>query len=114
MRWLIAFILCLVGAFAINYFLPIWWGFAPVAFVIGVLVKPEKAFNCGVISIFVLWFFWGFYLDTKNESILSSSMAEILPMGGSGIALLCLGAAIAAIIGGFAMMGGKYLVHKKK
>lgn len=114
MRWIIAFILCLVGAFALSYFIPIWWAFAPMAFVIGVLVKPDKAFSCGCISIFVLWFFWGFYLDTKNESILSSSMAEILPLGGSSISLLALGAAIAAIISGFAMLGGKYLVMKKK
>ena len=94
-----------------GIYIPLWWLFAVAAFLVAVLVhqKPVKAFWSGFLSLFLLWGGLAWWIDIKNESILSFKMAEILPFGGSSALLILVTGLMGGLIAGFAAMAGSYL-----
>ncbi len=112
MKFIIALLLTMLLSFAAGLFevFP-WWSFAICAFVVAIAVhqKAGKAFLAAFIALFLLWGGLAFYKDAQNEHILSTKIANVLPLGGSYILLIIVTALIGALVAGFAAIAGSYL-----
>lgn len=108
MKFLVALLLTLMLAFIAGLFLP-WWSIALVAFLVATLViqGPGRAFLAGFFALFMLWGVLAWWIDIKNESILSMKIAELLGVGQPSL-LVLLTAVVAALVGGLAAMSGSY------
>lgn len=97
-------------SFICGLFLP-WWTIALVAFLVSVLIPqtPPRAFLSGFIGIFLLWGGMALGIDLANESILSTRVAGILPLGGSSYALIVVTALVGALVGGGGSLTAAYL-----
>jgi len=110
MRLLLTILLTAALGFIAGKFLP-WWSIAIVAFVVALLLPQGlgKSFLSGFLGIFILWTIIALWIDINNESILSSKIAELFPLGGSSGLLLLVGALVGGLVGGFAAMSGASL-----
>src|SRR5215210_1569071 len=102
MKVLVAMILTALLSFIGGLYLP-WWNIA-IAACISILLIPissGKAFLSGFLGVFVLWALLAWWIDIKNEGILSKRVAEIFPLGGSSFLLILVTAFIGALVGGF-------------
>src|SRR5688572_4627147 len=115
MKFLLATILTTLFAFISGLFLP-WWLIAIVAFLVALLIKqsPGRSFLSGFIALFLLWSLLAFWIDLKNESILSRKVAQLFSLGESSIALVLITGLIGALVAGFAAMSGAALHPKKR
>ncbi|MGV3529222.1 MAG: hypothetical protein ACO1OO_10035 [Flavisolibacter sp.] len=107
MRFLLAVLLIMVFSFLAGIFLP-WWSLAIVAFLVALLLVQRILFSflAGFTGIFLLWAILSFWIDLKNEHILSQKIALIFPLGGSSVLLILVTAFVGALVGGFAAMAG--------
>lgn len=110
MKFLTATILTAILAFISGLFLP-WWGIAITSLLVAVLVhqKVGKAFLSGLLGVFLLWVGLAWWIDMKNNGILSKKIATILPLGGNTILLILVTGLIGGLIAGFAAMSGSFL-----
>lgn len=110
MKFLTATILTAILAFISGLFLP-WWGIAVTSLLVAVLVhqKAGKAFLSGLLGVFLLWAGLAWWIDMKNNGILSKKIATILPLGGNSILLILVTGIIGGLIAGFAAMSGSFL-----
>jgi len=110
MKFLTATILTAILAFISGLFLP-WWGMAITSLLVAVLVhqKAGKAFFSGLLGVFLLWAGLAWWIDMKNNGILSKKIATILPLGGNTILLIGVTGLIGGLIAGFAAMSGSFL-----
>jgi hypothetical protein len=92
-----------------------WWIIAVAAFIIAILVhhRPGRAFLSGLLGVFILWGGLAWWIDMKNEHVLSKKIAEVLPLGGSSFFLILVTAFIGALVAGFGAMTGSYLRSRK-
>jgi len=92
-----------------------WWVIAIAAFIIALLVhqKAGKAFLSGAIGVFLLWGILAWWIDMKNEHILSKKIAAVLPLGGSSFLLIFVTALIGGLVAGFGAMSGSYLRNSR-
>ncbi len=110
MKFLTATTLTAILAFISGLFLP-WWGMAITSLLVAVLVhqKAGKAFLSGLLGVFLLWAGLAWWIDMKNNGILSKKIATILPLGGNTILLIGVTGLIGGLIAGFAAMSGSFL-----
>ena len=110
MRLLLAILLTAALGFIAGKFLP-WWSIAIVAFLVALLLPQRigKSFLSGFLGIFLLWSVVALWIDSKNDSLLSSKIASLFPLGGSSILLILVTALIGALVGGFAALSGAAL-----
>lgn len=110
MKFLTATILTAILAFISGLFLP-WWGIAITSLLVDVIVhqKAGKAFLSGLLGVFLLWAGLAWWIDMKNNGILSKKIATILPLGGNTILLILVTGLIGGLIAGFAAMSGSFL-----
>src|SRR5262245_54312844 len=97
MKFLTATILTALLSFVSGLFLP-WWGIAIVALLVAMIVhqKAGKAFLSGLLGVFLLWAALAWWIDMKNNGILSHRIATILHLGGSRFLLIL----VTGLIGG--------------
>jgi len=97
-------------SFICGLFLP-WWTIAVAAFLVSALIpqKPGWAFFSGFLALFLLWGGMALGIDLANDSILSTRVAGILPLGGSSTALIVVTALIGALVGGGGSLTAAYL-----
>jgi hypothetical protein len=109
-KFLVSTLLIALLSFVCGLFLP-WWTVALAAFAVSALIpqKPLLAFIAGFLAIFLLWGGMALVIDQLNNSILSSKIAAILPLGGSAFALVVVTAFIGALVGGGAAITGSFL-----
>lgn len=114
MKILAAILLTALLAFIGGLYLP-WWSIAIAAFAVALLIqqKAGRAFLSGFIGLFLLWAALAWWIDMKNQGILSHKVAQLLPLGGSTILLILVTALIGAIVAGFAALSGSYLRNKQ-
>ena len=114
MKILVSIILTALLSFAGGLYFP-WWIIAVTAFLVALLVhqRSGKAFLSGFLGVFILWAFLAWWIDSKNDSILSKKVAELFHLGGSSILLILVTAIIGALVAGFAAMSGSYLRSKR-
>lgn len=114
MKLLLTTILIALLAFILGLFLP-WWSIAIVAFLVPLLLQPSigTGFLSGFLGIFLLWAVVAFWIDQKNNSILSHKIAQLFPLGGSAILLILVTAFVGGLVGGFAAMAGSSVRLKR-
>jgi len=97
-------------SFISGLYLP-WWSIAIAAFAVGALIpqKPFYSFLSGFIGVFLLWEILAWWIDTKNNGILSQKIAQVLPLGGSTVLLILITSLIGALVAGFAALAASYL-----
>jgi len=102
-------------SFISGLFLP-WWGIAIAALAVAAIVhqKAGKAFLSGLLGVFLLWAGLAWWIDMKNNSVLSHKVASILPLGGNTWLLIAVTGLIGGLVGGFAAMTGSYLRASRK
>ena len=114
MKFIAAILLTALLAFAGGLWFG-WWVIAIAAFLIALLVhqKAGKAFLSGAIGVFLLWAILAWWIDMKNEHILSKKIAAVLPLGGSSFLLIFVTALIGGLVAGFGAMSGSYLRNSR-
>jgi hypothetical protein len=116
MKFFTAVILTGLIAFIAGLYLP-WWSIAIAAFLVAAMIhqKPGKAFLSGFLGLFLLWGGLAFWIDMKNDGVLSEKVAVLMKLGESSIAIILVTAFIGALVAGFAALAGSYLrVSPKK
>ncbi len=115
MRFLLAVILTALLSFIAGIYLP-WWSIAIVAFLMALLIPQSlgKSFLAGFTGIFLAWAIVALWIDTKNENLLSQKIAQLFPLGGSGVLLILITALVGALVGGFAAISGSSLRPPKR
>lgn len=110
MKLFAAIILTGLLAFVSGLYLP-WWCLALAAFIVAALVhqKPGKAFLAGFSGVFLLWAGLAWWIDMKNNGVLSARIAALLPLGGSSVMLIIVTAAIGGLLAGLGAMTGSFL-----
>lgn len=115
MKFSAATILTILLGFISGLYLP-WWGVAITSLLVAVLVhqKAGKAFLAGFLGLFLLWGFLAFWIDMKNNHILSSKIAAILPLGGNSYLLIVVTGFIGGLVAGMAALSGSFLRASSK
>jgi hypothetical protein len=115
MKVVVSVLLTTLLAFVAGLYLP-WWSLAIAAFFVAVFIHqhPGKAFLSGFLGVFILWAGLAWWIDMKNEGILSKKIAELLPLGGSSFLLILVTAFIGALVAGFGAMTGSFLRSTNK
>lgn len=110
MKFFVSVFLIALLSFVMGLWLP-WWSLAIVAFLIALLIPqhPAKSFFSAFIALFLLWAILAFWIDTKNEGLLSIKIANLLPLGGYSVLLMMVTAFIGALVAGMAAMSGSLL-----
>ncbi|WP_205511134.1 hypothetical protein [Longitalea arenae] len=110
MKFGISIALMIVVSFAAGLYLP-FWSVALVTFGVAVLMdlKPVMAWLAGFVSILLFWGLLIWWIDAQNDSILSTRMAQLFPLGGSSALLILIAALVGAIIGSLAALSGSFL-----
>jgi hypothetical protein len=115
MKFLVATLLTALLAFIASLWFG-WWIIAVVSFLAALLIHQRlgMAFLSGFLGIFLLWTVLALWIDIKNKGLLSHKIAELLPLGGNSVLLLCITGLIGGLVGGFAAMSGSSLIGKKR
>jgi hypothetical protein len=117
MKFITAIILTALLAFisGLLSFSP-WWGFAVTSLIVALLVhqKAGKAFLAGFLGLFLLWGGLAWWIDMKNNGVLSQKIASVLPLGGNSILLIVVTGIAGGLVAGFAAMSGSYLRSSAK
>lgn len=110
MKFGVSVLLTIIAGFAAGLYLP-FWSVALVSFGVAAFIyqKPGMAWLTGFVSILVFWGLLTFWIDAQNDSILSTRMASLFPLGGSSGLLILITAVVGAIIGGLAALSGSFL-----
>ena len=115
-KFLMATIVSALLAYAIGIYgnLP-WWSFVISNFIIAIAIdqKPLKAFISGALGVGLLWLTLALMIDQQNGHLLSTKVANILPLKGSTSALIAITAFAGFILGGLSSLSGSY-VRKAK
>ena len=110
MKLFVAIILTALLSFISGLFLP-WWGIAIAALLTAVLVHQNagKAFLAGFLGVLLLWAGLAWWIDIKNDGVLSKKIASVLPLEGSALLLILVTGIIGGLVAGIAAMSGSYL-----
>jgi hypothetical protein len=112
MKFILSIFLVALVTYAIGIYgsLP-WWSFVVTNLIIAVAlpIKPAQSFIAGAIGVGALWAGLAFGIDLANNHILSTKVAQILPLGGSYIALILITAFVGALLGGLASLTGSFV-----
>ncbi len=112
MKFILSILLVGLVTYAIGIYgtLP-WWSFVVTNLIIAIVlpIKPLQSFIAGALGVGALWAGLAFGIDLANNHILSTKVAQILPLGGSYIALIIVTAFVGALLGGLASLTGSFV-----
>jgi hypothetical protein len=110
MKFIVSFFLTILLSFAGALFLP-WWIIAVAAFLVAALIhqRPLKSFLTGFLALFILWGAQAFFVDIRNEHLLATKVAAILPLGGSYIVLILVTAFDGGLVAGMSALTASFL-----
>ncbi|MFM7719696.1 MAG: hypothetical protein ACKO52_00925 [Sediminibacterium sp.] len=112
MKFILSIFLVGLVTYAIGIYgtLP-WWSFVVTNLIIAIAlpIKPLQSFIAGALGVGALWAGLAFGIDLANNHILSTKVAQILPLGGSYIALIIVTAFLGALLGGLASLTGSFV-----
>ncbi|MEO5684548.1 MAG: hypothetical protein ABIQ88_18045 [Chitinophagaceae bacterium] len=109
MKFIASILLTALLSFVICLFFD-WWTIAIAAFTVAILIhqKPLKSFLTGFTGLLLLWGGLSWWIDMKNEHVLSHKLAAVLPFGGSAFLMIFITAIMGALVAGFAALAGSY------
>ncbi len=92
-----------------------WWSFVVTNFMISIVIvqKPVNAFLSGALGIGLLWLVLSLVIDGQNQHILSTKVANILPLNGSFSKLIAITTLIGFLLGGLASLTGSFIRKEK-
>lgn len=110
MKFISSIIVTALLSYAAGFFFP-WWSIAIAAFIVSALIpqKPFIAFLSGFLALFLLWGGLAFFMDMKNEHILSGKIAEILFKTPSGSLLILVTGVVGGLVAGLAALTGSFV-----
>ncbi len=112
MKFILSIFLVALVTFAVGIYgnLP-WWSFVVTNVIIAIAlpIKPLQSFFAGALGVGALWAGLAFGIDLANNHILSTKVAQILPLGGSYIALIIVTTVVGALLGGLASLTGAFV-----
>jgi hypothetical protein len=112
MKFILSIFLVALVTFAVGIYgnLP-WWSFVVTNVIIAIAlpIKPLQSFFAGALGVGALWAGLAFGIDLANNHILSTKVAQILPLRGSYIALIIVTALVGALLGGLASLTGAFV-----
>jgi hypothetical protein len=112
MKFILSIVLVGLVTYAVGIYgsLP-WWSFVVTNIIIAIAlpIKPLQSFIAGALGVGALWAGLAFGIDLANNHILSTKVAQILPLGGSYIALIAVTAIVGALLGGLASLTGSFV-----
>ena len=111
MKFVAAILLSGLLAFVFGLFTTLpWWCFAISSFVVALAIHQNgwKSFVTGFLGVFLLWISMAFLKDIVNGHILATKVAEILPLGGSYVAVIFVTGIVGGLVSGFAAMTASY------
>jgi hypothetical protein len=115
MKLIVTLLLSSLLTYAIGIYgdLP-WFSFVLSNLLIAVLIpqKPAAAFLSGALGVAFVWAGLSIYIDSANNHILSSKVAQILPLGGSYQKLIFITILLGFLLGGLASLTGSFLKDK--
>ncbi|MBC8048026.1 MAG: hypothetical protein H7Y00_14610 [Fimbriimonadaceae bacterium] len=106
----IGFVLCV----AAQTFIPLWWIFAPLVFIIALVVKFNsgwRSFFAGFLIVFIAWLLMYLFKDAANNSILSTKMATVFSLPNNYL-LFFIASLFMGIMGGLSAVAG-YALRRK-
>ena|SRR5687767_1724821 len=111
MKFFVAIILTALLSFVAGIYIKWWWFFAVIAFLVALLINQRagKSFLSGFLGLFLLWAGLARWIDIKNDSVLSVKIAELLPLGGSAIALILITGLLGGLVAGLAALSAGFL-----
>lgn len=111
MRFLLSVLLTAAFSFIAGIYLPFWWNFAVIAFVIAIAMRlsPGKSFLAAFTALFLLHFFITFIINQKNEGVLLAKISQLFGLGTLSFLIIIITALINALIAGFAALSGSSL-----
>jgi hypothetical protein len=110
LKYILSILVTALLGFVSGLYLP-WWGIAIAAFLVSAAIpqKPSFSFLSGFLGIFLLWEILAWWIDEKNNGILSQKIAHLLELGNSSVLLIVITSIIGALVAGFAALAGSYL-----
>ncbi|MFZ1264458.1 MAG: hypothetical protein WAT34_13190, partial [Chitinophagaceae bacterium] len=63
---------------------------------------------------FLLWAGLAWWIDMKNNGVLSKKIATVLPLGGNSLVLILVTGIIGGLVAGMAAMSGSFLRSSNK
>ena len=114
MKFIVALIVTALLSFIGCMYFP-WWTIAIAAFITALLIHQRswKAFLAGFIALLLLWGGLAFWIDIKNESILSARISQLMGIGNNPVLLILITGLIGGLVGGFAAMSASFLIARK-
>jgi hypothetical protein len=105
----LAYVLGLYSAFP-------WWSFVFTSFVVAVAIHQRggKAFLAGFLGLFLLWSILALLKDSANEHVLSTKVAQVLPLGGSYLILILVTGIVGGLVSGFAALAGSFMRRHRR
>jgi hypothetical protein len=62
-----------------------------------------------LFGVFILWAGLAWWIDMKNNGVLSARIAHVLPLGGSSVVLILVTGLIGGLVAGLGAMTGSYI-----
>ena len=115
MKFIVAIFLHAFLAFAIGLYSQFpWWLFVGTSAIVAFFIMDTtaKSFFAGFLGVGALWAGLAFGKDLANAHLLSSKVAQILPLGGSYVALIAVTGIVGGLLGGFAALTGAFMRSK--
>ena len=114
MKFTVALIVTALLSFIGCMYFP-WWTIAVAAFITALLIHQRswKAFLDGFIALLLLWGGLAFWIDVKNDSILSVRISQLMGIGNNPVILILVTGLIGGLVGGFAAMSASFLRSRK-
>jgi hypothetical protein len=109
-KYILSIVVTALLSFVTGLYMP-WWSIAIAAFLVSAAIpqKPAFSFLSGFLGVFLLWEVLAWWIDNKNNGILSQKISVILPLGGSTILLIVVTSVIGGLVAGFAALAGTYM-----
>jgi hypothetical protein len=109
-KYILSILVTALMAFVSGLYMP-WWGIAIAAFLVSAAIpqKPAFSFLSGFLGVFLLWEVLAWWIDNKNNGILSQKIATLIGLGGSSVLLIVVTSIIGALVAGVAALAGTYL-----
>jgi hypothetical protein len=110
LKYILSILVTALLAFVSGLYMP-WWGIAVAAFLVSAAIpqKPAFSFLSGFLGVFLLWEVLAWWIDNKNNGILSQKVANLFGMGNSSVLLIVITSILGALVAGFAALAGSYL-----
>ena len=112
MKFIITVLVSALLAYAVGIYgnLP-WWSFVITNLIVAAAIpqKPSLSFLSGALGVGLLWMTLAIILDQGNDHILSTKVAQILPLKGSYVLLITITSIVGALLGGLASLTGSFV-----